>query len=155
MPFLPPNQQRQCTEGMSDKISLVHCVLSYQAAVFGGWPEIFLREQHKGQEHHSLAQHPVQSQATATNHPSGNNLKTTLDNSYFNNSSTITTIANTNETLNKYAFSALTLLAGWQEGHPACKKRVVGCWHGYVSGARCRLAYSPADATAIHCLLLQ
>jgi len=21
-----------------------------------------------------------------------------------------------------YAFSALTLLAGWQEGHPACKK---------------------------------
>ena len=26
------------------------------------------------------------------------------------------------------AFSALTLLVGWQEGHPACKKRVVGCW---------------------------
>ena len=22
-----------------------------------------------------------------------------------------------------YAFSALTLLAGWQEGHPACKKQ--------------------------------
>ena len=30
---------------------------------------------------------------------------------------------------------------------------VVGCWHGYLSGARCRLAYSPADATATHCLL--
>ena len=25
---------------------------------------------------------------------------------------------------------------------------VVGCWRGYLSGARCRLAYGPADATA-------
>ena len=25
---------------------------------------------------------------------------------------------------------------------------MVGCWHGYLSGARCRLAYGPADATA-------
>ena len=53
------------------------------------------------------------------------------------------------------AFSALTLLVGWQEGHPACKNRVVGYWRGYLSGARCRLAYGPADATATHCLLLQ
>ena len=53
------------------------------------------------------------------------------------------------------AFSALTLLVGWQEGHPACKNWVVGCWHGYLSGARCRLAYGPADATATHCLLLR
>ena len=53
------------------------------------------------------------------------------------------------------AFSALTLLVGRQEGHPACKKRVVGCWHGCLCGARCRLAYGPADATATHCLLLQ
>jgi len=30
------------------------------------------------------------------------------------------------------AFSALTLLAGRQEGHPACTKLVVGCWHGYL-----------------------
>jgi len=37
----------------------------------------------------------------------------------------------------------------------ACKNRVVGCWHGYLSGARCRFAYGPADATATHCLLLQ
>jgi len=50
------------------------------------------------------------------------------------------------------AFSALTLLVGRQEGHPACKNRVVGCWRGYLSGARCRLAYGPADATATHCL---
>ena len=28
---------------------------------------------------------------------------------------------------------------------------VVGCWRGYLSGARCRLAYGPADATATHC----
>ena len=53
------------------------------------------------------------------------------------------------------AFSVLTLLVGRQEGHPACRKRVVGYWHGYLSGARCRLAYGPADATATHCLLLQ
>ena len=53
------------------------------------------------------------------------------------------------------AFSALTLLVGRQEGHPACKKRVVGCWRGCLSGARCRLAYGLADATATHCLLLQ
>jgi len=48
------------------------------------------------------------------------------------------------------AFSALTLLVEWQEGHPACKK-LSG---GVLSGARCRLAYGPADATATHCLLL-
>jgi len=53
------------------------------------------------------------------------------------------------------AFGALTLLVGWQEGHPACKKTLVGSWRGYLSGARCRLAYGPADATATHCLLLQ
>ena len=53
------------------------------------------------------------------------------------------------------AFSALTLLVGWQEGHPACKKLSGGCWCGYLSGARCRLAYGPADSTATHCLLLQ
>jgi len=54
------------------------------------------------------------------------------------------------------AFSALTLLVGRQEGHPACKKnRVVGYWRGYLSGTRCRLAYGPADATATHFLLLQ
>ena len=29
------------------------------------------------------------------------------------------------------AFSALRLLVGWQEGHPACKNWVVGCWHCY------------------------
>jgi len=53
------------------------------------------------------------------------------------------------------AFSALTLLVGQQLEHPACKKQTGGCWHGYLSGARCRLAYGPADATVTHCLLLQ
>ena len=42
------------------------------------------------------------------------------------------------------AFSALTLLVGRQEGHPACKNWVVGCWRGYLSGARCRLALWPS-----------
>ena len=32
---------------------------------------------------------------------------------------------------------------------------VVGCWHGYLSGVRCRFAYGPVDATVTHYLLLQ
>jgi len=36
----------------------------------------------------------------------------------------------------------------------AVKHSVVGCWCGYVSGSRCRFAYGPADATAIHSLAL-
>jgi len=31
----------------------------------------------------------------------------------------------------------------------------MGCWRGYLSGARCRFAYGPADPNATHCLLLQ
>ena len=31
----------------------------------------------------------------------------------------------------------------------------MGCLHGCLSGAKCRFAYGPADATASHCLLLQ
>ena len=46
-----------------------------------------------------------------------------------------------------FAFSALTVLVGRQEGHPACKKRVVWYWHGYLSGARCRLAYGQLPLT--------
>jgi len=47
------------------------------------------------------------------------------------------------------AFSALKLLVGHQEEHPACKNWVMRCWCGYLSGARCRLfAYGPTDATA-------
>ena len=50
------------------------------------------------------------------------------------------------------AFSALTLLVGRQEVHPANKKiGVMRCWHGYryLSAARCKwFAYGPADATA-------
>ena len=50
-----------------------------------------------------------------------------------------------NSALLQCAFSALTLLVGQQEGHPACKKLSGGCGHGYLSGARCRLAYNPDD----------
>ena len=53
-----------------------------------------------------------------------------------------------------FAFSALTLLVGRQEGHPACKK-LSGGMLAWLSGMRCRLACSPADATASHYLLLQ
>jgi len=54
------------------------------------------------------------------------------------------------------AFSALTLLVGWQERHPACKK-TKWCGDGVVisleRGADLHIA--PADAAATHCLLLQ
>jgi len=43
---------------------------------------------------------------------------------------------------------------GGRKGIQPVKNWVLGCWHGYLSGARCRLAYCPADATATHCLLL-
>jgi len=47
------------------------------------------------------------------------------------------------------AFSALMLLVGRREGHPACKNRVVRYWRDYLSGVRCKFfAYGPADATA-------
>jgi len=44
---------------------------------------------------------------------------------------------------------------GSRKGIRPVKTWVVGYWHGYLSGARCRLAYGPADAIATHCLLLQ
>ena len=44
---------------------------------------------------------------------------------------------------------------GGRKGIRPVKNWVVGCWHGYLSGARCRLAYGPIDATDTHCLLLQ
>jgi len=47
------------------------------------------------------------------------------------------------------------LLAGQQEGQPACKKLTGGVLVWLSVWARCRFAYGPADATATHCLLLQ
>jgi len=38
---------------------------------------------------------------------------------------------------------------GGRKGIRPVKNWVVGCWRGYLSGARCRLAYGPADATAM------
>jgi len=50
---------------------------------------------------------------------------------------------------NSVAVSAMTLLTGHHEEHPARKNCVMRCWRGYPSGARCRLfAYGPADASA-------
>ena len=53
------------------------------------------------------------------------------------------------------AFSALTLLVGWQEGHPACKKLSGGVLLWLSVWSEGRLAYGPADAIATYCLLLQ
>ena len=44
---------------------------------------------------------------------------------------------------------------GGRKGIRPVKTWVVRCWHGCLSGARCRLAYGPAGATATHCLLRQ
>ena len=52
----------------------------------------------------------------------------------------------------RIAFSALTLLVGWQEGHPACKKLSGGVLAWLSVWSECILAYGPADATATHCL---
>jgi len=43
------------------------------------------------------------------------------------------------------AFSALTLLVGWQKGHPACKKLS----DGVLAGSRCRLAQHMAQLMAL------
>jgi len=53
------------------------------------------------------------------------------------------------------AFSALMLLVGQQEGHPACKKLsgVVLAWLSVWSEVQTCIC--PAEATATHCLLLQ
>jgi len=40
---------------------------------------------------------------------------------------------------------------GDRKGIRPVKNWVVGCWHGCLSGARCRLASGPTDATATHC----
>ena len=53
------------------------------------------------------------------------------------------------------AFSALTLLAGRQEGHPACKKTERWGAGMVICLQRGADEYGPADATATHCLLLQ
>ena len=65
-----------------------------------------------------------------------------LEKRWFNRcSSTSTYLFSTNISIlckYKYLYS-WPLLIGWREGHPACKKYwAVGCWHGYVSGSRCR-----------------
>jgi len=54
-----------------------------------------------------------------------------------------------------YAFSALTLLVGRQEGHPTCKKLSgeVLAWLSVWSEVQACIC--PADATATHRLLLQ
>ena len=54
-----------------------------------------------------------------------------------------------------HAFSALTLLVGQQERHPACKK--LEWWDGgmVICLGVMQICICPADATATHYLLLQ
>ena len=53
------------------------------------------------------------------------------------------------------AFSALTLLVGRQEGHPAGKKLSSGVLAWLSVWSEVQTCICPADFTATHCLLLQ
>jgi len=53
------------------------------------------------------------------------------------------------------AFSALTLLVGRQEGHPACKKLSGGVLVWLSVWSEVQACIWSSDATATHCLLLQ
>jgi len=53
------------------------------------------------------------------------------------------------------AFSALMLLVGWQDGHPTCTKLSGGVLVWLSVWGKVQICIWPADATAIHCLLLQ
>jgi len=44
---------------------------------------------------------------------------------------------------------------GDRKGIQPVENWMVGCLHDYLSGARWRFAYGPADPTVTHCLLLQ
>jgi len=54
-----------------------------------------------------------------------------------------------------FAFSALMLLVGQQEGHPACKKLSGGMLAWLPVWSEVQTCTCPADATATHYLLLQ
>jgi len=57
-----------------------------------------------------------------------------------------------------YIVINLVLWHCWLSGRKGIwpvKHWVVGCWIGYLSVARCRLAYGPVDSTATHSLLFQ
>ena len=55
----------------------------------------------------------------------------------------------------QYAFSALTLLVGWQEGRPVCKKLSGGVLVWLSVWSEVQTCTCPADATATRYLLLQ
>ena len=54
-----------------------------------------------------------------------------------------------------HAFSALTMLVRWQEGHLACKKLSGGVLARLSVWGKVQIVYDPADATATHYILLQ
>ena len=55
---------------------------------------------------------------------------------------------------NNYNIICVSITQFWLRGRKGIrpvKNWVVGCWCSYLSGARCRLAYGPADATTVSC----
>jgi len=52
------------------------------------------------------------------------------------------------------ALNALKLLVEHQEEHPACKKWVMSCWHGYLSAPRCKwFAYGAVNECHCHLII--
>jgi len=54
-----------------------------------------------------------------------------------------------------FAFGALMLLVGWQEGHPACKTLSGGVLAWLSVWGEVHVCILPADVTAIRFVLLQ
>jgi len=121
MPFLPPNQQCQSTEGKS----------AFHTAVQNGYPVALRHFQVCGQNHNY-------EKITVTFFPR-------------------LCVQNIINDIYKYKLPSVhwRCWLGGRMGIRPVKNWVVGCWRGYLSGVRRRLAYGPADATATHCLLLQ
>jgi len=52
-----------------------------------------------------------------------------------------------------WAFSAWTLLVGRQEEHLAGKNKLMRCWHGYLSAARCKWLHFAWGIAKAKCIL--
>ena len=169
MPFLPPNQQRRSTEGRYG-LFYTHACTHTRAHVYRPFSgTTWVSRYQKGKTNLDLLKQETVSGsgiswAICKSAPRSTQITTPTPHHSVFLQAGCPSCRPTNSVkalkvwailLGDKSWSALTLLVGRQEGHPACKKRVVRCWRGCLSGARCRLAYGPADATATHCLLLQ
>ena len=161
MPFLPPNQQCQSTEGTKYDEPEVENVArghSYLTMVRGHGTVHHCNDTRSTVTHWSFECH-----VTAFQPISKAAHRWSYDDSICCCSVLVKVCVwraqiNTYLLISKLYYVPSVLWRCWlggRKGIRPVKNRVVGYWCGYLSGARCRLAYGPADATATHCLLLQ